>query len=236
MTGGVIQPAANEYILLYNPSSTPIAFTGPAMDGKGGVLMGSDGNPVKDAMGFQRHNGTNWISKLTEYDPAKTTGMKGTIPPYGYYLIVPPVYDKTLPTPDHISSFSWGLSTEAGAIRLIRAQGKWGLTNIRDQLGWGGNGSLAEGLASAPPSLLATCTGSATQATMRRKSSVSSTAASMLTPTNGDFWRGSGRDSGINGNDWVRLPARLPRSSLCSPPLASGGPGWCDSTPPQQRP
>lgn len=233
--GASILPGANEYVLLYNPSASPIGFLGPAVGSNGQVMMGADGKPIADAVGLQRY-GTNWTTRLTELDPTKSTTLQGTVPPYGYYLIVPPVYDKNLPTPDHVASYTWDLNSTSGGVRIVRANGKWGNANIRDLVAWGLLNAQAEGGTAAPPQGLTGCSSGGTWATIRRKASAASTAATMASPYAPDFWRGTPRDSNNNAADFVRVPVRLPRSSKCAPALENGGQPVCLPDAPIQRP
>jgi len=214
-----IFPAANEYVVLYNPSGSAIALHNPAK---------------KDALALQRQGPVGFL-KLTETDTAKPT-LTGSVPPYSYYLVAPNHYDVNLPAPDFVSAFDWGMDAGGGMVRLVRVNGYYpdGKNEV-DKVAWGTFAASGEGKTAVAAQVDAVC-GTGQNGAIRRKGLSVLEGAQSGDPFAAAYYVGAGVDTQVNKDDWTRIAARTPRTQKCSQPPNADGTPFCVGYPITVRP
>jgi hypothetical protein len=198
-------PAANEYILLYNPTPQTVGLEGlvlyyvPSLQSTQQKLTGT---------------GLGESYKL----------LKGDIAPYSYFLIVPRVYDATFDgalKPDFITSNQWDLAFEQGTIRITRIKDEYQYpkptSKYADRLGWGigmeSEGALPAPVQQAAPKNASKPECSGVLGAMRRLPKVPAgmpvpAVADLENPMLGSMYAGHGQDTQYNGKDFVAFPTR----------------------------
>ncbi len=227
--GQALIPAANEYVVLYNPSPSTIQLA--KLETVNGVKQITDALVLQ----VQGTSSTSWKT-VTDSD-VKKKPLSGGVAPYSYYLLAPAQHDGTLPPPDYLSAVPWNMDGTAGAVRLARLQGSysWGNGEL-DRLAWGAaKANDGEGKTSVATQVSKIC--STGQGGALRRLAVVGGKAEIADPFSGVFFAGAGKDSNDNAADWSRVSLRRPRSQKCSQPADVGAEsGFCVGYPVAQRP
>lgn len=223
--GFAMQPADNEYVVLYNPSPSTVQLA------KTEVQSGKTVITAALVLQMQGPNDTVMTS-LTD-SSVQGKPLSGGIAPYSYYLIAPSNYDKDLPTPDFVAAKNFNLPSAAGSVRLASTSS----SADHDKLAWGAvMNNKAEGKLAADPQVSPTC-GDGQGGALRRRPGVPASSSDMGSATKAAYFQGAGQDTNVNQADWARVPLRTPRTQKCGWPTGAGQTGpFCVGYPIGQRP
>ena len=227
--GATIFPAANEYIMLYNPSPSAISLAKTEVQSGQTVVV--DGL----ALQYQATSGATF-QKLTETN-LKLTPLTGFVQPFSFYLVAPPYADVALPKPDHQAKVDWGLDSAGGVVRIVRVNGYYeNNKNETDRVAYGNAAVKGENKTAVAAQVDSACS-TGNGGSLRRKALTVLEGAAAGDPFKAQFYLGAALDTNDNGADWSRVPKRYPRSTKCTWPSESGkNTPFCVGYAVQQRP
>ncbi len=183
--GGGGSAASDEFIELYNRAPGPVDLSTWSIQYKGGAS-----------------------ENISPSSPARKVNLNGTIPGFGFFLIVNSDgydYGSTKAADVSYNGTNFALGTPGGTVFLADNQAPLTGPNqpsIQDKVAWGSGNLYAEGVPAPAP---------AANRSIERKSFPESTTASMTTGI--DVTMGNCFDSDNNLNDFIVRPAADPQNT-----------------------